>query len=328
MSVRGCPATEYISGTTQNPLVVGANDTTNSEKRIFASDGNVTMFACAVTLRSPPWYFAHIFASTCATLFARMLDTVPSCVELTDVIDPLPVKPAAVTLILDGATLKLSGLVRLWGDNRAGAAGNATLVDDHQSTSMGCIPSAWYAFNSSNSGPPAVLVNATAGITRLRFTVDEKMEDQGGVGFAVQDGVVFSASSGLMKTGFPSAGRFDIAVRNGLNSTRVFLEQDVRDSVDRVSVQETDIAPPAQPVSAGTGTYSLWNIDVSDDNSYTIGWEVDGVKFSTVDSHSLFDLDACTPQRRRRQDRGLETLPYSCTTDPGIGVQNLYYNLY
>ncbi|KAJ6544471.1 hypothetical protein B0H19DRAFT_1267729 [Mycena capillaripes] len=39
-------ATEYISGSTQNPLVVGFNDTTNSDKRIFASDANATMRAC------------------------------------------------------------------------------------------------------------------------------------------------------------------------------------------------------------------------------------------------------------------------------------------
>ncbi|KAF8129451.1 heme peroxidase [Mycena galopus ATCC 62051] len=38
-------ATEYISGTTQNPLVVGFNDTTNSDKRIFGSDGNTTMLS-------------------------------------------------------------------------------------------------------------------------------------------------------------------------------------------------------------------------------------------------------------------------------------------
>ena len=36
-------AVEFVEGTTGNPLVVGANDTTNSDKRIFASDGNVTM---------------------------------------------------------------------------------------------------------------------------------------------------------------------------------------------------------------------------------------------------------------------------------------------
>ena len=47
---RGCfllisltSAAEYIQGTTMNPLVVGHNDTTNSDKRIFSSDGNKTM---------------------------------------------------------------------------------------------------------------------------------------------------------------------------------------------------------------------------------------------------------------------------------------------
>ncbi|KAJ7722109.1 heme peroxidase [Mycena olivaceomarginata] len=86
-------ATEYISGTTQNPLVVSANDTTNSDKRIFASDGNATMSSFA---KSP-----ELFASTCATLFA--------------LIEPLPVRPASIALVLHGDALKLSGLVRFWG---------------------------------------------------------------------------------------------------------------------------------------------------------------------------------------------------------------------
>jgi hypothetical protein len=47
-----CRATEYISGTTQNPLVVGLNDTTNSDKRIFGSDGNNTMRSCVVVFMS------------------------------------------------------------------------------------------------------------------------------------------------------------------------------------------------------------------------------------------------------------------------------------
>ncbi|KAJ7239076.1 heme peroxidase [Mycena rebaudengoi] len=41
-------ATEYISGTTQNPLVVGFNDSTNSDKRIFGSDVNATMRSCGI----------------------------------------------------------------------------------------------------------------------------------------------------------------------------------------------------------------------------------------------------------------------------------------
>jgi hypothetical protein len=38
-------ATEYIKGTTKNPLVVGPNVTTRSDARIFSSDGNSTMKA-------------------------------------------------------------------------------------------------------------------------------------------------------------------------------------------------------------------------------------------------------------------------------------------
>ncbi|KAJ7318483.1 hypothetical protein DFH08DRAFT_892156 [Mycena albidolilacea] len=42
-----CSATEYIFGTTKNPLVVGLDNKINSDKRIFGSDGNVTMILWA-----------------------------------------------------------------------------------------------------------------------------------------------------------------------------------------------------------------------------------------------------------------------------------------
>jgi hypothetical protein len=37
-----------------------------------------------------------LFATTCARLFARMIDTVPKGVKLTEVIEPLPAKPQGV----------------------------------------------------------------------------------------------------------------------------------------------------------------------------------------------------------------------------------------
>jgi hypothetical protein len=39
------------------------------------------------------------FRSTCATLFERMLNTVPKGVQLTQVIEPLPVKPHGIGFI-------------------------------------------------------------------------------------------------------------------------------------------------------------------------------------------------------------------------------------
>ncbi|KAF7362631.1 Peroxidase [Mycena venus] len=303
-------ATEYISGTTQNPLVVGANDTTNSDKRIFASDRNVTMKSFA---DSP-----DLFTSTCATLFARMLDTVPSDVELTDVIEPLPIKPATVVLLLDGDKLQFSGFVRLFNqsddsdqirlvnllwDDRSGETHNATLPFDRTSSAMGGrVKSAWYAFNHTADGNSAPLaIDPAAGITTMRFEVNGNVEDQGGVGFAVQDGYAFSTSS-CMTSADPPKGRFDIAVRNGFNPTRVFLEREVKDSVNRTTVEETDITPPTQPVAADEA-YSLWSVDVSDANSYTIGAEVNGDKFSTIETHSVGDLNPCRPQRRLQHKR-------------------------
>jgi len=90
-------AAEYISGTTQNPLLIGSNDTTNSEKRIFSSYGPTTMLSFA---NSP-----ELFASTCADLLARMLETLPRGMLLREVIATLSVKPHSVQLLSVGDKL-------------------------------------------------------------------------------------------------------------------------------------------------------------------------------------------------------------------------------
>jgi hypothetical protein len=84
-----------------------------------------------------------------------------------------------------------------------------------------------------------------------------------------------------------------LQVRNGFNPTRVYLEQEVQDNVNRTSVEETDISPPAQAVAAGNA-YSLWSIHTNNTKKFTIGAEVNGVKYSTIDGHSLKQLDPCT----------------------------------
>ncbi|KAF7301124.1 Peroxidase [Mycena indigotica] len=100
-------ATEWIDGTTNNLLAVGHNATTNSDARIFAADNNVTMKAFAKDATS--------FQKTCGNLFERMLNTVPKSVQLTDVIDPLPVKPYQLALNLaDDGSLELSGYIRIF----------------------------------------------------------------------------------------------------------------------------------------------------------------------------------------------------------------------
>ncbi|KAK2020656.1 WSC domain-containing protein [Colletotrichum zoysiae] len=97
--------TEYLDGTTKNPLVVGTNDTLNSDRRIFAADGNKTMKAMA----NP-----DAFQATCADIFTRMIDTVPPNVRLSDPIVATDIKPYISGLFLqDDGNLSFSGRIRI-----------------------------------------------------------------------------------------------------------------------------------------------------------------------------------------------------------------------
>ncbi|KFY07866.1 hypothetical protein V492_06750 [Pseudogymnoascus sp. VKM F-4246] len=96
--------TEYLENNSSNPLVVGPMET-NSDQKIFASDGNVTMRGLADS---------DTFAARCATLFAKMIDTVPKEVQLTPVIVPYEIKPKEVRLtVADSTTLNFAGDIRV-----------------------------------------------------------------------------------------------------------------------------------------------------------------------------------------------------------------------
>lgn len=88
-------------------------------------------------------------------------------------------------------------------------------------------------------------------------------------------------------------------VRNGVIPTRVYLEAQMRDSVDRPIVIETNIPPPASKdgqVSANATAYSIWSIEIMGKDTfkgYTVGAEVDGVKGTRNGLHSLFDFSQC-----------------------------------
>ncbi|KAJ7620424.1 heme peroxidase [Roridomyces roridus] len=279
-------ATEYISGTTLNPLVVGFNDRTNSDKRIFGSDGNATMSSFAA---SPALY-----ASTCSDLIARMVDTVPLGVNLTEVITPLAIKPTNLALTLDGDVLTFSGQVRIWNRTQSDATSGTVimLLDDHEggstnvtlqfagsgSATAGRYTTAWYTF-----GP--IQLDAVKGLASLRFLVDGVLDDQNGAGYKVQDNVVFSASSCAVSTN-PVAWRLDVGIRTSLNATHVFLETAVQDSVQRWSVLETDLSPPASPPITINPAYTAWSIVLDDivDEFEAIDAVVessDGERFST-----------------------------------------------
>ncbi|KEY69282.1 hypothetical protein S7711_01733 [Stachybotrys chartarum IBT 7711] len=99
-------AIEYLDGTSKSPLIVGENATTNSDARLFASDGNVTMVAVAASQAT--------FESRCCKFFARMIDSVPSSVRLSDPLEVIDIKPYITGLYLNAASdIVFAGRIRV-----------------------------------------------------------------------------------------------------------------------------------------------------------------------------------------------------------------------
>ncbi|EJD37638.1 heme peroxidase [Auricularia subglabra TFB-10046 SS5] len=288
-------ATEYIKGTTQNPLVVGSNDTLNSDKRIFGSDGNATMAALA----ADPEHFAR----TCATLIAKMLDTVPRGVRLTDVITPIPVKPYDVQISYNanGTLNFIGGNVRLWNvaenPNRV-VRGVVTdkngvalkpVVLSHSSFQIGTaagerFTSTWYTW------PTLPAMDAAASIAKFHYEIDEgdgtpvRVADQDGLGFPMRDDVLFSETScNYDSTGFPRPWRFDVAVRKGLNASRIFLQT--------YSLPTLTLEPMLREV--GSGSYDLWSADVLPENDgiWTVSYQIEGMTIDVPGKHRIMLID-------------------------------------
>ncbi|KAG7127574.1 WSC domain-containing protein like [Verticillium longisporum] len=100
--------TEYLDGTTQNPLVVGRAIGLNkhSDFKVYNSDRNVTMQAMAS---------AAAFNDVCKTVLQKMIDVVPPSVILTAPLEPYQVKPVGLQLTLStqGTVIELTGFIRI-----------------------------------------------------------------------------------------------------------------------------------------------------------------------------------------------------------------------
>jgi hypothetical protein len=101
-------ASEYVKGTTANPLVNGpcVGSGRCSDARVFSADNNVTISAM-----SDP----STFQQTCATVLQKMIEVVPSGTTLTDAIIPYEVKPVDLQLSLqnNGSAILFTGEIRV-----------------------------------------------------------------------------------------------------------------------------------------------------------------------------------------------------------------------
>ncbi|KAJ3499036.1 hypothetical protein NLG97_g651 [Lecanicillium saksenae] len=100
-------ASDFVSNIGNNPLAFGHNVTTNSDGRIFNSDGGKLIRAMAQS--------NDFFLSKCQTLLEKMINTVPKGVTLGEPIEIIPVKPSSLYATVGDSLGKMtvSGLVRL-----------------------------------------------------------------------------------------------------------------------------------------------------------------------------------------------------------------------
>ncbi|KAI9664515.1 MAG: hypothetical protein M1821_005961 [Bathelium mastoideum] len=158
---------EYLQGTGQRggPLVTSFNESSRSDLRLYTSDGNATMKGLAAG-------GTEGFFDTCVDLLARMLNTVPSSVRLTDVVQPMQIKPVNVTFDLDqSGTLILRGALRYLASGSDSAPSSITLAAVSTSQTSTALASHGSSIYGTTSFYPFTLTFTSSSASPLSLTV-------------------------------------------------------------------------------------------------------------------------------------------------------------
>lgn len=274
MAFDNAVVTQYLDGSTKNILVVGTNQTMNSDLRVFQSDGNSTMKSLGD---------ATVFKTECQSILGRMLDVVPQNVTLTDEITLLPAKVNNAQLTFQKNQLVFKSTFRLtqptnttanakrnvtmlwcnkYGDNK-NCAGKTNIASSVSKTSQ----------NSDDVSPITknlgyyflfydfvVPINSNVSISKFWFKVDEMdgstptTYNNGGSGYPIdQDQVLFIPKLShvdLVPVNSTSAQTY--TNRYGQAYTHIYsLVAAVRDGVNpsRVYADASDVAVAGFPVA-------------------------------------------------------------------------------
>ncbi|KAM6500266.1 L-ascorbate oxidase [Amanita muscaria] len=208
--------TEYLDGTTQNPLVVTSNATLQSDLRVFSSDGNATMKGLSTS---------GSFMSSCQGLLQRMIDTVPHGVSFTEEIQLIPAKILDVGLSIQQNQLLFKASLRLVQPTNTTANSKRVVTMfwcDRYGNNAFCGHSSKFSLAAQttqvdpNSSPVSytmgisfirydfvVPIDSTVSISKFWFQVDEKngsnptVYDNSGTGYSVnQDQVIYTPALG------------------------------------------------------------------------------------------------------------------------------------
>ncbi|KAF2799827.1 WSC domain-containing protein 2 [Melanomma pulvis-pyrius CBS 109.77] len=255
--------TEYLDGTTQNPLVVGKSVSTkrNSDYVVYNSDNNVTIAG----MRD-----AQAFANTCKTMFQRMIEIVPSGVTLTDIITPYEIKPydLQLTLLDGGSKINFTGDIRvqttqrpaasisqvqLVYKDRTGAAASTPITATIRGSASGFDDTfQFYSFSAQLSAETSissfsVVITKTSDITETW--------DNNGAGFKVDDNVIYQAPQSCLD----ASGKLTVvaAARNGTVSPNLkVVVKNPRASP--IVVPALSTATIAMATQSAVGSYQLY----------------------------------------------------------------------
>ena len=326
-------ASEYISSTTNNPLVFGKSVTNkrNSDAVVFRSDNNVTISAMQDT---------SSFSNVCQSLFQKMIEVVPKSVTLTDPVTPYEVKPYDVqlTLLAGGSKIKFSGEVRVRTTQRANIAQVQLLYKDRtgaavptqidttiKGTASGFDDSfAFFGFSSelpASTSISSFTVAITAGGATQTF-------DNNGNGFKVDDTVIFQSPQSCLD----SSGKLTVvaAVRNGLSTPNLqVVVKNPRASPNPVPSLST--ATAAMASQSAVGSYQLYSA------GYTFsGSQAASAVFAVIAGSSSDKLKspsnlptACTPLSSSTPSStpsSTTTTPTSTPTPSTVEFRGCYYD--
>ncbi|KAK3685494.1 hypothetical protein B0T22DRAFT_381071 [Podospora appendiculata] len=290
--------TEYLDGTTKNPLVVGPGVAVgrNADFKVYNSDANVTM----KTLTT-----AAAFASVCQTVLQKMIEVVPAGVVLTDPVVPYMVKPVDMQLTLNtgGTTLLLTGYIRVrttnlpassiknvvltWkdrtGGNNCGSAGTCTTTATLQGVSQGFDDTFGFF-------PISATISASAGISS--FTVVVNLNDgssqsynNNGNAYPLTDAVILQKGQSCLAQG-SGALTVTALVRNDVTATPVNLNVSYlvpRNTANGNPVPALNKAAIAMTKGDCVGVYTFYSA------SYTIAGGISYNAKVTVSAGSFSD---------------------------------------
>ncbi|KAF2089701.1 heme peroxidase [Saccharata proteae CBS 121410] len=224
--------TEYLDDNSTNLLVIGQNDTLNSDKRVFGADGNKTMNLLAD---------ATTFQSKCADILGRMIDTVPSSVILSDIITPVEVKPTDVALSLTtNNTLSFTGRIRIRTTERSDAdtltvslayrdrlntssdAYTITTTKPNyllgESTGFGEVFT-WYEFDTEL--PTNTSISSFNVLIHHSDGSADEVYDNNGPGFPITDDILFQNDMSCQPQVADADGNWSLTVTAAVRSERV-----------------------------------------------------------------------------------------------------------